>query len=298
MFFSSFILFLFFGAVVPCPKDYFTLNNVDCYPLLNCSEIKNLSLGDLIGFGAVKQIYKSSWNSFSVAVVLVNNMEYINDFYHGLNLLIDLNPAKYVSLLIGYCKESNVYVIKYYPLGSLLQFTKYVPENILDNLKYRFKLCLNYIEIITFIHSVKDVPLVMCDTNTLNKTLEQYLLDDGKIILNDIDALTPVKSGGITCGEKEINGYFAAPEQRWIFKERPFNLSLMKKYDEKTDIWKIPHVCNHLLGKEKAAVSVKFHLFPINKKCLQNESFSRPRASEVLSYYKSIYNDIFIKDEL
>ncbi|KAB7506608.1 Protein O-mannose kinase [Armadillidium nasatum] len=297
MFFNSFIL-LFFGAVIPCPKGYFSLNSIDCHSLLKCNEIKSLSLGDLVGFGAVKQIYKSSWNGFSVAVIFVNNVEYLNDFHHGLNLLIDLNPSKYVPILIGYCKENHVYVTKYYPLGSLIGFSNYVPENILENLKYRFKLCLNYIEIINYIHSLKDVPLVMCDTNTLNKTLEQYLLDDDKIILNDIDALTPVKSGGIICGKREITGHFAAPEQRWSYKERSFNHSLMKHYDEKTDIWKIPHVCSHLLGDAKAAVSVKFHLFPINKKCLQNDSFSRPRASEVLLYYKSIYNDIFIKDEL
>lgn len=295
---SCFILFIITSASCFCPHGYFSYNGTKCLRWLVCKDLFNLTLGDLIGFGAVKKVYRSTWQELPIAVVFINNPQYTPDFHHGLNMLIRLNPNKYIVSLIGYCKESNVYITKYYPHGSLIHFKDYLPTDPISNFKARYKLCLSYIEIVAFIHTIFETPAVMCDSNTLNKTLEQYLLEDSQsIVLNDIDALTETKNKGLVCGHKEIGGNFVAPEQLWPFEER-YNETRMPLYDEKTDIWKIPSICRHIIGDSKESRNLEQYLFDINKACRQINPKLRPNASVVLERYSEIYNIFYSKDEL
>lgn len=131
---------------------------------------------------------------------------------------------------------------------------------------------------------------VMCDSNDVTKTLQQFLLtDDFQLVLNDLDALPRVnKSAGqlIKCGHRELFGDFVAPEQLWPYPERDFDDHTMPPYDEKTDIWKIPDVCEALLGRGIIGTDpIRFKLFRIDQACKNTDPAKRPNATQVLDEY-------------
>ncbi|XP_069195127.1 protein O-mannose kinase-like [Procambarus clarkii] len=145
----------------------------------------------------------------------------------------------------------------------------------------------------------------MCDSSTLNKTLEQYLISSSlNLILNDVDALPEVGHEGIICGHKELQGSFVAPEQRWPYSMQVYDEKKMVPYDEKVDIWKIPAVCNYYLGKSEGAKAFRYHVYPIHKQCREKLPRNRPSASEVLQFYESLLREYFraeltnVKEEL
>ena len=218
---------------------------------------------------------------------------YAKDFAHGLKMLASLQPASYVTQFIGRCKDT--YVTEFHPLGSpenlndLLASERYQAY---DTLQTRFGLCVNYAKIINFLHSSPDGPRVMCDSNDLQKTLSQFLLTSSlNLVANDLDALPLVSrlkdslggAMGIKCGHRQLYGDFVAPEQLWPFEDTPFNDSLMLGYDEKTDIWKIPDVCEYFLGQVKGSDSLRFSLFEVYNRCKSVNPSLRPTAQDVLS---------------
>lgn len=62
----------------------------------------------------------------------------------------------------------------------------------------------------------------------------------------------------------------------------------MPHYDEKVDIWKIPDVCNFLIGDIIGASKLQLYLFDIHSKCKQDDPKLRPTAKIVLDYYKTV----------
>lgn len=89
----------------------------------------------------------------------------------------------------------------------------------------------------------------MCDINSLDKFLIQYLLfEDMYLVLNDVDSVVEMifvggEWRGIKCGKRELEGEFVVLEQKWIGVIE-FNDIEMQIYDEKIDIWKVLDVCN------------------------------------------------------
>ena len=65
----------------------------------------------------------------------------------------------------------------------------------------------------------------------------------------------------------------------------------MPPYDEKTDIWKIPDVCENLIGSVSGSDPLRFKLFKINQSCKQTKASDRPTAAEVLSEYRRIQEE-------
>ena len=149
---------------------------------------------------------------------------------------------------------------------------------------------LDYVSIIAFLH---DSPLgtrVMCDSNSLKKTLSQYLItDELRLVVNDLDALPQVNEGNqykIKCGNRQLFGDFVAPEQLWPHLGRPFNDSEMVGYSEKIDIWKIPSVLLNLLGTSIYSTQLKLRLFSLFSRCRLIDPAKRPSAKEVLNEIK------------
>ncbi|KAK4290748.1 hypothetical protein Pmani_036378 [Petrolisthes manimaculis] len=271
---------------------------IDCHPCLSCQDINRLNIGDLIGYGAVKHIYQSTWNNVNVALVFVNNREYIEDFMHGLQMLRELGPSEFVVQLVGFCIEGEVYVTEYHPLGNALNFHKIFPDTSVS-LGKKFQFCVRYVEIIEYLHNSPAGKRVMCDSNSLNKILEQYLITTThSLVVNDVDALPEVNGSGIVCGHKELNGDFVAPEQRWPHQGESFVEDEIKLYDEKVDVWKIPPVCNYFLGYSEAAGVFRYDLLPVHEKCRQHNPHSRPTVTDILTDYKKYYKEYFLDEEM
>jgi len=137
----------------------------------------------------------------------------------------------------------------------------------------------------------------MCDSNDLNKTLSQYLVtDDLRLVVNDLDALPKVVTGNedvlVKCGARQLFGDFVAPEQLWPYPDEAFDDDKMSGYDEKTDIWKIPSVLIHLLGRTSKANQMKFRLFKLFKRCKNVDPSLRPAIAEIKSTFDQVWEEV------
>ncbi len=223
------------------------------------------------------------------------NPAFRDDFQHGLRMLIQLQDDRRVTQFLGFCRNS--FLTEYQELRGtdhieeVLTSRDYQQYNTIDT---RFQLCIDYVNILSYLHDSPIGTRVMCDSNDLFKTLNQYLItSDLRLVVNDLDALPQVNHTAgqlIKCGHRAIFGDFPAPEQIWVLDEE-FDDTKLPPYDEKTDIWKIPAVCDYLLGSVEGSDSLRFYLFNIHAKCLQADPMARPGATEVLQEYLRIQKE-------
>uniref|UniRef100_A0A8C5LPS6 Protein O-mannose kinase n=2 Tax=Leptobrachium leishanense TaxID=445787 RepID=A0A8C5LPS6_9ANUR len=287
-----------------CPHGSFRMGKMkNCNPWLSCDMIrKEVHKIKLVGEGAIKKVYLAEWKEMKVALSQLTQPELLDDFAHGLQMLKTLQ-SRHVVTLLGYCDEDHTILTEYHPFGSLrdLDKTFALPKyQSLNTWQTRFRLAIDYVSVINYLQSSPLGLLVMCDSNDLTKVLSQYLLtSDFQVIANDLDALPAVdKDRGvlIKCGHREITGDFVAPEQLWPHgSDVEFSDDLMPAYDEKTDIWKIPAVTDHLLGHVAGSDLVRFHLFDIHAECNKKNPSERPSAQIVLESYRRIYT-LLMKD--
>ena len=239
------------------------------------------------------QVYLAQYQNYDVAYSVSLSQHYRDDFVHGQLMLKALNPSKLVVQLIGFCK--NIIVTQYHKLGTAANLQSLLTEGAFkqyNTVDVRFKLCINYAEILSYLHNSPAGVRVMCDSNDLQKTLGQFLLtDDLKLVVNDLDALPLVnrsENGSVKCGHRQLFGDFVAPEQLWPYPDREYKDDEMPLYDEKTDIWKVPDVCNYFLGSVDGAENIKFHLFKIHERCKSQDPAQRPTAQELVTHYKAV----------
>ncbi|KPP62430.1 hypothetical protein Z043_119390 [Scleropages formosus] len=288
-----------------CPPGQFKMGAMKCSPWLQCAELReHVRPLKMIGQGAVKKVFLSEWKGHKVALCQLSSAEYSEDFLHGLAMLKALQ-GPHVVQLVGLCPEEHVFVTEYQPLGSLLNLDAVLAQEkyrALDTWQTRLRLALEYVSALHFLHNSPAGTRVMCDSNSLEKTLSQFLLtSDFHLVANDLDALPEVdRAGGalVHCGHRELGGDFVAPEQLWPHGDgQPFSHELMPGYDEKTDIWKVPDVARFLLGSVPGADVAHFHLFEIHSRCKNKEPEQRPSAREVLGVYRTVYASM-VKDNV
>lgn len=285
-----------------CPPQHFKMTTMTkCTPWLQCEQIAaEVNRLRLIGQGAVKKVYLAEWKSQKVALSKLSSEDYVEDFLHGVSMLKLLQGPGVVQL-VGLCPEDNTLVTEYHPYGSLLNLDAVLSQEHhqhRNTWQARLLLAVDYVSILHYLHNSPAGRRVMCDSNSLSKTLSQFLLtSDFHLVVNDVDALPEVdKSKGllVKCGHRELTGDFVAPEQLWPFpsEDKPFSDGQMLGYDEKTDIWKIPEVTRFLIGSVPGGDLVHFHLFQIHSECKKEDPKLRPSALEVLTVYKTVYRSM------
>uniref|UniRef100_A0A1A7XTH2 Protein O-mannose kinase n=1 Tax=Iconisemion striatum TaxID=60296 RepID=A0A1A7XTH2_9TELE len=284
---------------VGCLPQHFKLATMrNCTPWLQCSQIHaEVHKLKVIGQGAVKKVYLAEWKGHKVALSKLASLDYLEDFLHGLSMLQALQGSLVVQM-VGFCLEDHSVVTQHHPHGSMLNV-----EDVFRQQQYqqyntwylRLRLATDYVTILHYLHNSPAGRRVMCDSNSLEKTLSQFLLtNDFHVVVNDLDALPEVNwSRGllVKCGHRELTGDFVAPEQLWPLRNdgTPFSDDSMPAYDEKTDIWKIPDVTEFILGRAPEGELVRFHLFQIHKECKKEDPKLRPSALDVLKVYRSVY---------
>lgn len=276
-----------------CLKNEFRLKSmIECHSLLTCNDIKDIELHELIGHGAVKNVYRAIWKNNTIAVSYLRDKKYESDFWHGLRMLRKYSHSPLIVKLIGFCKNKNLIMTEYHKNGDGFKILEKINKKT-DNVSVRLKLCLNYVKILEMLHNATAITTVNCDSNDLGKTLSQLLItDDLTLILNDVDSLAEMKNSKlIKCGKREIFGDFVAPEQLWN-STKPFNDEEMKEYDEKTDIWKAATLCNYFLGDVVNAITVRYRLFDLHSKCKSVDPSERPNAKDLVREYSRVLSEL------
>ncbi|XP_037282781.2 protein O-mannose kinase [Rhipicephalus microplus] len=266
-----------------CPSGTFALRGMsDCHDVLSCEDIKReVHVLDLLASGTVKNVYVAKWKHHIVALSNLTEARFESDFQHNLQMYQLLGNADYTAQYIGSC--NNTLVTEYFALGSAaeLQSLFNTELNRYNTLSKRFSLCLSYVAVLEYLHAHSRV---MCDSNTVLKTLSQYLVHpDLTLRLNDMDALPYATfTKRAACGSPPLQGELLAPEQRGVLPQE--SLCTIG-----CDIWKIPDVCLWFLGKSSEAESFKFHLFAIHRRCKLHQPEERPSAEEVLRDYRKVW---------
>ncbi|XP_036973640.1 protein O-mannose kinase [Acanthopagrus latus] len=283
------------------PRHFKMVTMKNCTPWLQCAQINaEVRKLKLIGQGAVKKVYLAEWKGQKVALSKLSSLDYLDDFLHGLSMLEALQ-GPWVVQLVGYCLEDNILLTEHHPLGSLINLDSVLAQEQHqqhNTWQVRLRLAMDYVSILYYLHNSPAGGRVMCDSNSLEKTLSQFLLtSDFHLVVNDVDALPEVDpSRGllVKCGHRELTGNFIAPEQLWPFRNEgmPFSDDLMPAYDERTDIWKIPDLTWFLMGRVPGGDLVHFHLFQIHEKCKKEDPNLRPSALDVLKVYRSVYSSM------
>ncbi|XP_051268322.1 protein O-mannose kinase [Dicentrarchus labrax] len=290
------------SSYVGCGPRHFKMTTMkNCTPWLQCSQINSeVHKLKLIGQGAVKKVYLAEWRRQKVALSKLASLDYLDDFLHGLSMLEALQSPLVVQL-VGFCLEDNTLVTEHHPLGSLLNLDAVLAQERHqqhNTWQIRLRLATDYVAILHYLHNSPAGRRVMCDSNSLEKTLSQFLLtSDFHLVVNDVDALPevdPSRGLFVKCGHRELTGDFVAPEQLWPLRNqgKPFSDDLMHEYDERTDIWKIPDVTWFLMGRVPGGDLVHFHLFQIHEECKKEDPKLRPSSLDVLKVYKSVYSNM------
>ncbi|XP_072039181.1 protein O-mannose kinase-like [Amphiura filiformis] len=281
-----------------CRKGSFQLNNDGvCHRWLTCKDIQyNVTPIKRIGEGTIKKVYLARWKEYNVSLLRLQHMDWNSQllFSSLANNMQQFQPSPFVTQFLGFCPSIPALVTEYHRFGSLNKINKILKEQNEDSVLTRFRISLDYVKIINFLHSSPTGTHVMCDSGNLNKTLSQFLVtSDLHIIVNDLDFLpvadsskrvvTNCGSWGIESGE---NGKFAAPEQLiWSSIKRKKYYKPVKGFNEKSDIWKIPTVVDYLMGESFYGKHAKFKLSTIHQKCRSMDPKLRPTAAEVLKVY-------------
>ncbi|CAN7990523.1 unnamed protein product [Ixodes hexagonus] len=266
-----------------CPRESFSLPDSDvCHPKLSCSAIRDdVSVRQLLARGVVKNVYLAEWKGHTVVLSNLTESRLEDDFQHNVLMHGLLGHPDYTVQVLGSC--GNTLVTEYLPLGSAnnLQWLFSSQLARYDTVSRRFSLCLGYVAILRHLHAHRRL---MCDSNTLAKTLSQYLVHgDLSLRVNDLDALPRVTPGErVTCGTPPLHGELLAPEQRG-------NMSETASCNLKCDVWKVPDVCLWLLGNAHSVEALKFRLFPVHRACKEHNPERRPDTELLWREYLNVW---------
>ena len=266
-----------------CSSGEFILDGMSyCHPMLSCQDVSHMKPIRLLAGGVVKNIWLVEWHQWQIVMAKLTHSHLSDDFNANIQNLIFFKGNRHVSNLIGHCGNTTIFS-QYYPLGNALGLHLLFDHTIIQSASDRFQLCINYAQIVALLHRHS---MIMCDSNSVAKTLTQYLVTDKfELILNDLDALPRLHHNVTKCGPRQVFGDLVAPEQEWPFPNKPFDDALMPPYTEKVDIWKIADICHWILGDVPIAARPRNMLYHIHSRCKFRNPRARPTADEVVQFY-------------
>lgn len=211
------------GACLQCVKGTFSLSQwTACRNLLTCDDIqRDVRISKFLYTLGNWQYYLAEWKSHEVLYA-----KPLTELVVSFKALRDLPPHSNLLYPIGLCEE--IYTVIFSHEGSIVgsanQLDSILKQTGCDNWLIRFRLCLNYVDILSVLHLLTTGPSVLCNSHTLELTLSQFLITrDFRLVLATFDNLpqSDVKGDSgrslIKCSERELEGEFVAPEQKWPY---------------------------------------------------------------------------------
>lgn len=263
-----------------CEKNYFKVNGMsDCHPLLTCADLPQITLNKTIGYGAVKHVFLANWGNVQLAYSILKNKTYSQDFNEGLKMLKMLNPSKFLVQLVGYCERENIILTEYHPYNNANNIL-YLLENRTDRTRLGLQLCLNYAQILNYLHNSPVGIRVNCDSNGMKKLLSQFLIkSDISLILNDLDALPEITNKSVNCGHEILSDQNTNSRRK---------LKSLFEYTDKSDVYKFPNVCEYFFKGSIEFNSLQYSFYSIHKKCKNQDASKRPTSSDLMAHFKTL----------
>ena len=284
------------GDCTPCPKGMFSLPGwMSCDNYLSCEQIRYDVRVTKDMFTAGEWLFKSAeWRGHQVLLAEENKGALLTE---GDQKIINRATQNSVSLKpIGYCLQRGSIVFA--PLSEV-KGTADELDSILahsskcDNWIVRFRLAIDFVQILAQLHSAENGPIVFCNSHSLDQTLKQFAVTEHwELFLASFSNLPQRKDGSlIKCSDTELRGDFVAPEQKWPYAgTKVFNIHLQPGYSEASDVWKIPDITKAFLGSSQGARRVLEYLSLTHFRCKSTLSDSRPNVTSVLNHYKDLWN--------
>ncbi|KPM08876.1 hypothetical protein QR98_0074010 [Sarcoptes scabiei] len=132
-----------------CSLNSLHLNRADSN-CLNCSDVKRMKPVKLLDRGIVKKVWLVDWDGNEIVVSKLTNPIYQSDFFKNLKNLLEFQSSKMVTKVLGFCGHSIFY--EYYRFGNMNNLHSILPKYRLFSFKSKFKFCIDYVQIINFLH--------------------------------------------------------------------------------------------------------------------------------------------------
>lgn len=282
------------GACIECPAGKFSLENwIACQPLLGCEHIQHeITQLELLHSLVHWQYYKADWKGYSIIYATFNALARSSINYLAIQRF---SPSQNILYPVGSCEEKSIVLFTsnwtFVDVGNRFEAV-FATRPLCNRCMVRLHFAMSYLHIIARLHAVDTV---LCNSRTLQHLLSQFLITDRfSLVLATQDNLPQDANGPILCQQRELNGRFIAPEQKWPYGAiKIFNPDEQPKYDKTTDIWKVPDVVSAFLTP--ACKEVVDYLQEIHLKCKDVTPHQRPTAAQLLKEYEHVWDLLFIQ---
>lgn len=286
------------GKCSCCSKGSFSLLHwTSCTKFLTCEDLMSDVRPTVFLWQTNKWNYfLASWNSFH----LIYTQIYNNLFPGSVNIsaawkaAAELAPHPNLLYPVGSCAASNVILYgiaeEIHPLTELDSVLEKYGCN---NWMVRFKLAIDYVRILNYLHLHPSGPHVLCNSHSLNLLLSQFAVSQHfDLLLVNFDNLLNGHQP-IVCSQEQLHGEFIAPEQNWPYSDyKMFNADEQPGYFHSSDIWKIPDVTKSLLGSSKESERILNYLVTLHRRCKSTDYMWRPHAKDILTEYESVWDSL------
>ena len=282
------------GRCSPCPRETFSLSHwASCSKRLTCDDIQEaVRPSSLLWEDEKWQCFLAEWNSYRVIFTkLKDKFEEEVDMEEVFSAMQGLSPHPNLLYPIGSCTSTKTIIYgmtdQVFPLTQLDSF---LAKAGCDNWMVRFKLAIDYVRLLNYLHLHSSGPYVLCNSHSIELLLSQFVVSHHiQLLLANFDNL-PYGQLPVVCSQQELHGDFVAPEQKWPYgRLKMFNPDEQPGYFYTSDIWKVPDVTQAILGNSRESRKISNYLLAIHHRCKHLNHLQRPSASEVLTEYETVW---------